>query len=96
MADAKTVTEPPAEPAVDPLAEIRERIADIATVIATQPAPSDPTARLAHTRLSLFADAHAEAQRQERALREAAEREKRNARTASQLAAEGRAALAAR
>jgi hypothetical protein len=92
MSDVKT----PAAPAVDPLAEIRDRLADIATVVATLPAPFDPVARLAHTRLSLFADAHAEAERQAAELRAQEESRQRQERTSRQLASEGRAAATAR
>lgn len=88
--------DPPAEPAIDPLLEIRERVADIATVIATQPAPSDPAARLAYTRLALFADAHAEEQRQAAELRAQEESRQRQDRTSRQLREEGRASASAR
>lgn len=89
-------TPKPIAPPIDPVGEIRDRLADVATVIATLPAPADPAARLAHTRLSLFADAHAEAQRQAAELRAQDESRQRQERTGRQLAAEGRAALAAR
>lgn len=97
MAD-ETKTTPGADGggSADPLEELRARVADIATVIAAQPAPADPAARLAHTRVALFADVYAEEQRQAAELREAEERRQRFERTGRQLAAEGRAAAAAR